>query len=184
MCRFNAGAALRPQAVTLRRVRPPRADAYERFFGCEVSFGAAENAFVLSAPDAAAPLPTSNRKLAGVFEHLLVQELAAIDRDDIVGACRAELLQNLADASVSTASMARRLQTTPRTLQRRLAAAGTSFAQVQDDARHEAALALIDDARHSITDITFLLGFAEPSSFTRAFKRWTGVSPSEYRQRV
>lgn len=183
MCRFNAGAALRPCVVTLRRAPPAQPQAYTRFFGCEVAFGAPENAFVLTRADAEAALPTSNRKLAGVFDRLLAQELAAIDRHDVVAACRAQLFERLADGDVSAASMARHLHTTPRTLQRRLAAADTSFAQLLDDVRREAALALIDDARHSITDITFVLGFAEPSSFTRAFKRWTGMSPSEHRQR-
>jgi AraC-like DNA-binding protein len=184
MCRFNAGAALRPVAVTLRRLQPPNTDAYQRFFGCRVSFGAEENAFVLSPADATSPLPSSNRKLAGMFDHLLMQELASIDRSDIVALCRAELLPHLASARISAASTARSLHTTPRTLQRRLAAAGTSYAQVLDDVRHDVALALIDNGQLPITDITFALGFAEPSSFTRAFKRWTGVSPLQYRQRA
>jgi AraC-like DNA-binding protein len=71
-----------------------------------------------------------------------------------------------------------------RTLQRKLAEANTTYLQLVDDTRKDLALRYIEDPRRSLTDITFSLGFSQPSAFTRAFRRWTGLSPSEYRART
>ncbi|NJN40633.1 MAG: protein kinase, partial [Gammaproteobacteria bacterium] len=95
MCRMNAGAALRPVAVTLCRGKPGQADAYERFFGCPVHFGAEENAFALSAKDVDRPLPSSNKQLAAVFDRMLAEELGRLDKSDVVARCRAAVLEDL-----------------------------------------------------------------------------------------
>src|SRR5262245_12769907 len=95
MCRMNAGAALRPVAASLRRLEPEEGQAYQRFFGCPVRFGAEENAFVLSAQDADRPLPSANRQLAVVFDRMLTEELARLDKSDVISRCRAEVLQHL-----------------------------------------------------------------------------------------
>ena len=181
MCRLTAGAALRPVAVSLRRRRPVSPLAYERFFGCPVEFGAKENAFVLSATDADKPLDSSNRQLASVFDKMLAEQLARLDRTDVVARCKAAILERLTTGEISEAEAAAQLHMSSRTLQRKLAEARTSYKSLVDGTRQDLALRYIDDPHRSITDITFLLGFAGPSSLTRAFKRWTGVSPSEYR---
>ena len=181
MCRMNAGAALRPVAATLRRRKPDPADAYQRFFGCPVQFGADENAFVLSAKDADRPLPSSNRQLAALFDRMLVEELARLDKSDIVSRCRAAVLEQLSSGEGTAQEAAKQLHMSARTLQRKLAEANTTYVQLVDDARKDLALRYIEDPRRSVTDITFSLGFSQPSAFTRAFKRWTGLSPSDYR---
>jgi AraC-like DNA-binding protein len=71
-----------------------------------------------------------------------------------------------------------------RTLQRKLADAETTYLKLVDDTRRDLALRYIEDPRRSITDITFTLGFSQHSAFTRAFKRWTGVAPTEYRAKA
>ncbi|MCY1013835.1 helix-turn-helix transcriptional regulator [Nannocystis pusilla] len=72
--------------------------------------------------------------------------------------------------------------TSERTMQRRLRQAGTSFRDVVDDVRREAALAQLGRRDATVTDIAFMLGFSDLSAFSRAFRRWTGASPSEYRR--
>ena len=181
MCRLNAGAALRPVAVSLRRLQPVSALAYEHFFGCPIEFKSRENAFVLSATDADRPLQTSNQLLASVFDKMLAEQLARLDRSDVVTRCKAAILERLAVGETSEEVAAAQLQMSPRTLQRKLAERGTSYSALVDATRKDLALRYIDDPQRSITDITFSLGFAGPSSLTRAFKRWTGVSPSDYR---
>jgi AraC-like DNA-binding protein len=69
----------------------------------------------------------------------------------------------------------------PRTLQRRLAIEGTSFAEVPDDTRRHIAEAYIKDRALALTDVSYLLGFSEPSAFTRAFQRWFGLAPRQFR---
>src|SRR5262249_34795998 len=181
MCRMNAGAALRPVAASLRRRAPAQSEAYERFFGCPVRFGAGEDAFVLSAQDADRPLPSSNRQLAAVFDRMLTEELARLDRSDVVTRCRAEVLEHIESGEMKEHDMAKRLHMSRRTLQRKLADADTTYLQLVDDTRKDLALRYIEDAARSITDIAFTLGFSQQSAFTRAFKRRTGVNPTEYR---
>ena len=181
LCRMNAGAALRPVAVTLRRRKPDAADAYERFFGCPVQFGAEESAFVLSAKDADRPLPSANRQLAATFDRMLAEELARLDKSDVVSRCRAAVLQNLSSGEGTEEDVAKQLHMSARTLQRKLAEARTTYLQLVDDTRKDLALRYFEDPRRSVTDITFSLGFSQPSAFTRAFKRWTGLSPTDHR---
>lgn len=182
MCRMNAGAALRPVQASLRRSQPAASDVYERFFGCPVRFGAAENAFVLASADVDRLLPSSNRQLASMFDRMLAEEVARLDKSDVVARCKAALLENLCSGEICEEDTAQRLHMSPRTLQRKLSQAGTTYMQLVDDTRREIALRYIDDPLLSITDITFLLGFSYPSAFTRAYKRWTGKTPTESRE--
>ena len=182
LCRMNAGAALRPVAASLRRGRPENVDAYERFFGCPVRFGAEENAFVLSAKDADRPLPSSNRAAGGGVRQ---------DADRGAGAARQvrrrsraavrRCSKHLPSGEGTAEDTAKQLHMSPRTLQRKLAEAKTTYVQLVDDTRKDLAFRYIEDPRRSVTDITFSLGFSQPSAFTRAFRRWTGLAPSEYR---
>ncbi|WP_338089162.1 helix-turn-helix transcriptional regulator [Nannocystis pusilla] len=88
----------------------------------------------------------------------------------------------LGDGDALAESVARALGTSERTMQRRLRQAGTSFRDVVDDVRREAALAQLGRRDATVTDIAFMLGFSDLSAFSRAFRRWTGASPSEYRR--
>jgi len=184
MCRMNAGAALRPVAASLRRPEPEQSEVYERFFGCPVRFRAGEDAFVLSAKDADRPLPSANRQLAAVFDRMLTEELGRLDSSDVVSRCRAEVLRNLESGEMTEEDMAKRLHMSRRTLQRRLAEADTSYLRLVDDTRKDLALRYLEDASRSIMDVAFTLGFSQQSAFTRAFKRWTKVNPTEYRTRL
>ena len=181
LCRMNAGAALRPLEVSLRRRKPEAVGPYEHFFGCPVSFGAKENFFLLAREDADALLPSPNKQLATVFDGMLGAELAKLDKSDVIARCRAAVLEHLTSGEASAEDTARQLNVSPRTLQRKLAEASLTYQELVDATRRDLALRYIDDATRSISDITFALGFSQPSAFTRAFKRWTGLSPTDYR---
>ena len=183
MCRMNGGAVLRPVSASLRRRKPVHAEAYERFFGCVVGFGAAKDAFVLSATDADRPLSSSNRQLAAVFDRMLDAELGRLNKADVVSRCKTAVLEHLASGEVTEQDTAKRLHMSARTLQRKLADAETTYSLLVDDTRKDLALRYLEDPHRSITDITYSLGFSQPSSYARAFKRWTGFTPSEYRER-
>jgi AraC-like DNA-binding protein len=181
MCRMNAGASLRPMTVSLMRARPKDSQVYRRHFGCVVHFAADEESFTLSRQDADRPLPTSNRQLAATLDHILAEQLAHLDKKDVVARCQAHLLDQLCSGEISEDVMAEQLHMSRRTLQRKLAEADLTYQKLVDDTRRDLALRHLEDPRHSITDVTFLLGFSQQSAFTRAFKRWTGMAPSEYR---
>ena len=181
MCRMNAGSSLRPVSVRLRRVRPKGSEVYRRHFGCVVHFAADRDSFTLARKDVDRTLPTSNRQLAATLDQILVERLAHLDKRNVVARCQARLLDQLSSGEVSENVMAEQLHMSRRTLQRKLANADLTFQKLVDDTRRDLAMRHLDDPRHSITDVTFLLGFSQQSAFTRAFKRWTGISPTEYR---
>jgi AraC-like DNA-binding protein len=105
-------------------------------------------------------------------------------RDDTIAsrareACTEELR---AQRGPTLSSIAKVLAVSDRTLQRRLADEGTSFGAVLDDARSALARAFIRDREVSLAEVAWLLGFSDQSTFTRAFKRWTGAAPGEWRK--
>jgi AraC-like DNA-binding protein len=181
MCRSNFGSALRPARVAFRRAAPAAAGPYEAFFGCPVSFGADANRLLIGAAQADQPLPSGNRELAAIHDRVLVEQLARVDKSDIMARFRASLLERLSSGDVSEDNLARDLNMSRRSLQRRLAEAEATYQSLLDGTRRDMALRYLEDPAQSATDIAFLLGYSQQSAFTRAFRRWTGMSPSQYR---
>lgn len=97
---------------------------------------------------------------------------------------RRAVAAELARGDARLATVARRLGTTSRTLQRRLRAEGLSHQQLLDEARREAAERYLRESSLAIAEIAYLLGYSEPSAFHRAFRRWSGTTPSEVRARA
>ena len=83
---------------------------------------------------------------------------------------------------VSAETVADHLRMSARTLSRRLADEGTSHKAILDELRADLARRYLEDAELAISEVAFLLGFSEPSAFHRAFKRWTGQTPSQFRK--
>lgn len=181
LCRMNAGPGFDPVKVWLRHPAPADQAPYRELFRCPVTFSAERNALALSAADADRPLPSANRVLAQMNERVVIQRLAQLDRDDIPNRARAAIMEQLPSGGVSDESVAGELNMTSRTLHRRLKHDGLSFRGLLQDVRRELADQYIQDRTLTLTEITFLLGFSEVSSFSRAFKNWHGVPPSEAR---
>jgi AraC-like DNA-binding protein len=181
MCRTNFGEAFKPQRVALRRPAPVNAGPYTALFGCPVAFGAESNRLLIGRAEADRALPTGNRDVAAAHDRILVEQLARLEKADIVGRLRASLLERMTLGEFSEEDLASDLHMSRRSLQRRLAEADASYQSLVDDTRRDMALRYIRDPAKSATDITFLLGYSQQSAFTRAFRRWTGMSPSEYR---
>ncbi len=181
MCRMNFAEPLRPIEVTLAYRRPGADATYHAHFGCPVRFDAAQNSFTLSPGDADQPLPTANRQIAATLDRILTGQLAHLDRSNIVARCKASLLEQLSSGQLTEQQMAQALNMSRRTLQRKLAEAETTYQKLVEDTRRDLALRYLEHPRYSITDITFMLGFSQQSAFTRAFRRWTGQAPSEFR---
>jgi len=181
MCRMNFGASLRPLEVTLCRERPADPAPWENFFGTRVRFGETRNSVLLARKDADAALPVSNRQIAGTLDAILARQLAELDHSNVALRCKAVLLERMAQGESTDLDIARSLHMSRRTLQRKLAEADLTYQQLVDDTRRDLALRYLEDSTKSVTEITFLLGLSGQSAFTRAFRRWTGVTPTEYR---
>lgn len=182
MCRMNYGASLRPMEVRLSRARPADTEPYRHFYGCPIRYQANEDSFQFSHRVADELLPTANRQLAGTLDGILAAQLAALDKNNVLARCKSNVLEQLPSGEASEEDMARQLHMSRRTLQRKLAESNTTYQKLVDDTRRDLALRYLEDPGKSITDVTFLLGFSGQSAFTRAFKRWTGMSPTQFRE--
>jgi AraC-like DNA-binding protein len=93
-----------------------------------------------------------------------------------------KIIEFLPDGDCTRDKVASALCMSPTKLQLKLSQRGTNFQQLLDDTRKELACSYLSQASRPVTEITFLLGFSDTSNFTRAFKRWTGLSPTDFRQ--
>lgn len=161
---------------------PAQTREYERIFGRRPRFGAEANLVAFAADALGWPVVHANPAMLEAFESQIQKRLAAdplTSRDRV----RAELAKSLRGDLPDLEAVAKRLGVSERALQRDLQKEQTTFRQVLDDLRKELAREYLADARHSITDVSFLLGFSEPSVLHRYFRRWFGLTPQEFRRR-
>jgi AraC-like DNA-binding protein len=121
--------------------------------------------------------------LAAVLERHAQMLMAQLPRlSDDIARVRTMIQEELKGGDPSLDHVARKLGNSRRALQRRLAAENLTYAQVLDEVRSTMGRAYLGQRELSIAEVAYLLGFSEQSSFTRAFKRWTGMSPVEFRR--
>ena len=181
MCRSLIGRDFSPLLIELRRPRPCDIDDFERILRAPLKFAAAHNRLVFDSERLECPLEGGNPELARHSDAIALQCLARIERDNIQARVRELLLQRLEESEPSQEDLAEQLFMSARTLQRKLGDCGTTYKEILDETRRELALSYLSAPEHSVSDITHLLGFSCGSSFTRAFRRWTGQSPSDWR---
>lgn len=172
----------RPERVEFTFGAPPDVSEYERVLSAPVVFGAPSPRIVFSEASWAAPILGSEPSLFTVLEdhaRRLAAELPA--GDDLPSRVRAAVADGLTDGEPTALQIARRLGTSERTLQRRLQEVGLSYAQLLDDTRYAAARAHLRDPGLSLAEVAWLVGFSDQSTFTRAFRRWSGQPPGAWR---
>jgi AraC-like DNA-binding protein len=184
LCRITYGEAFAPLEVALVRGEPAPRAALDEWFRSPIVWGAERASVLVRREDLARPLPTGNPEVALANERVALEYLERLDRTDIVTQVRRRILELLPSGSPTQTEIARGLALSPRTLHRRLADAGTSFADLLDDTRRELAGGYLQRSDYSIAEVAYLLGFAEVSSFNRAFRRWTGTPPSAVRRQL
>ena len=135
-------------------------------------------------------LGSFNQFREGLLRHIAMEEKVLLpDARRRRGGAPLDIAKRLKSAMAAACgpvatleSIASEMRMSPRTLQRRLTTEGTTFARVYETVREELARAYVADAKMPLTEIAFLLGYAELSAFLRAFKRWTGKTPSQFRE--
>lgn len=177
MVRVYAGDRWSPHVVcTTLPAGQPRSEL-ERIFAANVSNGHAMTSIAFDA--ALLDRPPMRGAVASRPEKA---EPHVPARDDEVATIAAVTDLALHEDYPRIEWVALKLGTTRRTLQRRLAAHGTTFHRLVEDTLARRAKVLLREGGMSITDIALLLGYADAAHFTRAFRRWTGLTPSAYRQ--
>ncbi len=177
-CAGEDFAALR---VELMHPAPDCAARLAAFFRAPIAFDAPRYALHFARATVLKVLPTGNPELVLSAEQMLRDYLARMDRSDMVAQARKFIAERLTSGEPLAGEVARALAASPRTLQRRLNASGTSFAKLLDQTRRELAVEYLRDPENTIEETAFLVGFAEAASFNRAFRRWTGNSPTAFR---
>jgi AraC-like DNA-binding protein len=174
------GARWRPERVLFSHARPSDDGTYSRAFQAPCRFNAQRTALEFSADVLDHPLASADP------EQFRILEAQAHARDDfgLAFRLRRSLAVLLLAQAASGDQVAKLLLMHRRTLSRRLKAEGTTFHQLLDEVRFETACQLLDTARIPITEIAASLGYAETSAFSRAFRRWSGATPSQRRLRL
>ena len=181
ICRMNCGESFKPARILFRQSAPANPAAYYSFFRCEMQFDSDASVLVIDSAVADHPLPGFNAQLVNLLEQQIIDYLARLDKQDIVGRTKSVIFEQLPSGHVSVEGVAAELNSSVRTLRRKLRDKGTSFKELLTQTRRELGERYIHDHSLSLTEIAFLLGFSDSSSFSRAYRTWTGQSPSEQR---
>lgn len=175
------GPGWKPLGVSFRRDVPADLVLYKRFFRVPLSFNAEVNAIAFPARDLQASVSSADP----LVRHYFQQHVAAIrQRANLSFREEAQraLVLLLAANDCTQEQLALRLAIHPRTLNRRLKEAGTSYREMRDTVRHTLACQMLRDGRASIESIASALGFSAVSSFNRAFSSWEGKPPAAWRK--
>ncbi|MBK7864743.1 MAG: AraC family transcriptional regulator [Archangiaceae bacterium] len=184
-CRSQTGRAPAVREVRFLNPRPGGSlEALRACFGtAALRFGHVENTLTFDAEILDAPQATHDPRLLATAEGLAASALErrGPQRDTFAARVAEKVREALDGHEPSIRAVARALRMSTRTLQRRLEAEGTSYAQVLDQVREALARALVAAPAPSLSEVAFQLGFAEFATFSRAFKRWTGSAPGAFR---
>lgn len=177
------GRKLPIDALDFVNPAPSDTSPYDRFFGCQVRFGQALTRLSLRLDCLQWPLQQHDPHLLKLMDEQVQASLAALPScGDLVEQTR-RVLSYLAPQGVPELErVASELRLSPRVLYRRLAAQGHQFRDLREQTLQHTAKSHLQEGRLPMSDIALLLGYSEQSAFTRAFKRWTGQSPLQWRQ--
>ena len=179
--RTISGKNVYPDEVCFAYAKPEHAAEYSRVFSCPVSFNSSGNTMVLSNRLLELPVLQANKFNAKMSEKLC-QEITHkyVGEEDLATRIR-HIILRVPGEFPGEAAVADTLAMSGRTMRRQLGDLGTSFRDLLDQVRSDLSEQYLRNSKLSVEQIAQLLGYTETTNFRRAFKRWTGVSPREYR---
>jgi AraC-like DNA-binding protein len=178
--RSLCGPEWKPLELRFAHGAPLDAAPYRRVFGAPLRFNRSQDAVVFPAFWLERPLPTADRELSRLLQQQLEAQEARYREafpDQVRRVLRTALLSDLGSAR----QVARLLSMHSRTLHRRLARYGTGFRRLVDESRFDIARHMLEDSTLGVREIAELLDYADASAFTRAFRRWSGTTPAQWR---
>lgn len=180
--RLVAGEDWTPNLVSFSHPAPDDLAEHTRVFGPSIRFESGMTALSVAAPILDAANQRADEGLLQILDEHARGLLRRVPNDPTLSdTVRARLEAALENGAPTAERIAANLNLSVRSLHRGLKAEATTFREILDQLRHERAAAMLPDSRFSIPEIAYLLGFAEISSFYRAFKRWTGTTPADFR---
>lgn len=174
------GRRIRLHLVELPYPQPANAEEYDLIFGSPLRFGAARPAMEFDTALLALPIVRDERELADYLKHSPADLLGRRDYGTTLGdQVRRILERGLRGDWPSSDDVAQRLSISPQHVRRRLREEGTSLGAIKEDLLRDAAIAGLARGQ-AVHELSARLGFSEPSAFRRAFRRWTGSTPTAY----
>ncbi|MCG8671851.1 MAG: AraC family transcriptional regulator [Pseudomonadales bacterium] len=158
-------------------------EQFRKYFRTDVEFGSNEWAIYFDKECVLQPLPGGNNELALMNDKVVMEYLSNIEKTDLINRVRTHIIKLLPSGNCSKDYIASKLNFSSRSLQNKLEALNTTYQDILDDTRRDLALKYIENDHTSVSEITYLLGFSDTSNFSRAFKRWLGCTPTQYRER-
>jgi AraC-like DNA-binding protein len=181
-CRDMTRKRISPVRAEFMHGRPNAKVAYAEYLGCPVKFHAEWDALVYDAETMRLPVIGADSKLFKVLERACQKILGPTPKkQDLVHDVRELVIDRLAKGGVSFDDVAREVNMSSKTLERRLAARGTTFSVLLDDMRSGLAKRYLSDTDLRLDQIAYLTGYSEPAPLVRAFKRWTKTTPMQFR---
>ena len=182
LCRRIATPDFRPTTVEFQHAAPVDVSEHQRLFDCPVKFNAPANRLSFPSSFLSLPIARADASLCALLDRHAEELLVKYPpRDSLIEQVRNLIAEEFRGGEASLERVADRLGLTPRTLQRKLQELGTSYNDVLDQLRRQLAIRYLREPRMAICEVAYLLGFSESSSFHRAFKRWTGLTPKDFR---
>lgn len=181
--RLITGVDLAPHKVSFQHHSPASTTEHRRLFRAPVFFGQSVNEVIFARAAMELPLSNADPGLGAVLDRYANELLAKYPRHDgATDRLRRLLSEALRGGDPSLAAMAKQMQMSARTLQRKLKEEGTSYQLLLDEMRHELSMRYLLEPGITIGEVAYLLGFSETATFHRAFRRWQGMPPGEYQR--
>ncbi|NMP14731.1 AraC family transcriptional regulator [Thalassotalea sp. Y01] len=155
---------------------------YVDHFGCAIEYNCDSTRIFLNRDELDLALPAENAELCRQLDGLVIKYLETLSKTSLTAKVKELLIASLPANNFARESIAKQLYMSPRTFHDKLKKENTSFQQLLDETRQELACRYLEEMKVPVGELTHLLGFADSSSFTRAFKRWYGVAPSRYKK--
>ena len=184
LTRLLTDADWSPLEIKFKHRAPRNTAEHERLFGSTISFGGAANQVVFDAKTLSLPVVKADPRLCALLDRHAEALLAKYPRQDtLIDRVRSIIRNELNGGDPSLERVAGELALSPRTMQRRLREQGSSHQELLDQLRRDLAISYLREPEMALCEVAYLLGFSESSAFHRAFKRWTGMTPGEFRER-
>lgn len=186
LCRESSGRrSWAPREIQFKHSRPSSMAGYHAFFRCPLVFDQPYDAMILGADDLRIRFVHADTTLLPILVQSADAALPTMDgEDDVDYQVRRVVAASLRSGDVSIDDIAMRLGTSARTIQRRLKDRGQSFKNLVAETRFAVSRSYLENSTMSLTDAALLLGYSDLSAFSRAFRRWTGISALEFRRRA
>jgi AraC-like DNA-binding protein len=181
MCRLNLGEFLAPIKIEIARPKPREPERWEYMLASRVEFDQEATRIIWSRSDISDRLVTGNPVLARVNDEETSACIDSFLNTSFARKVVEKILVRLPDGPPDQQLVSSDLSMSRRNMQRKLKDEGVSFSELLQECRFELSKKYLRLHHRSVVETGYLLGFSEPSSFSRAFKRWTGQTPTDYR---